>query len=148
MLSYQYRKSHCGDKMDDLSTVRLISTMGFPILVKWHLYVKSTLGHCLNIKMSFHQYRNSHYKDKAILWLIMKIPYMERQSLYWDMAQKQAVIQYKDAVLWVKECPAVQKQWSSNLSNWVLCTVKMTSLQGSTHQEIFTFLTSKILHYS
>ena len=38
MLSYQYRKSHCGDK-----TIydRLISTMGFPILVRWHLYIES-----------------------------------------------------------------------------------------------------------
>ena len=69
---------------------------------------------------------------------------MERQSLYWDMAQ----IQYKDAVLWVKECSSVQIQWSSKFNNWSLCTEKMTSLQGSTYQEIFTCLTSKILHYS
>ena len=33
MSSYQYRKSHCGDKS-------LISTMGFPILVRWHLYIE------------------------------------------------------------------------------------------------------------
>ena len=32
MSSYQYRKSHCGD---------LISTMGFPILVRCHLYIES-----------------------------------------------------------------------------------------------------------
>ena len=38
MSSYQYRKSHCGDKT---IVDRLISTMGFPILVRWHLYIES-----------------------------------------------------------------------------------------------------------
>ena len=31
---YQYRKSYCGDNR---SYDRLISTMGFPILIRWHL---------------------------------------------------------------------------------------------------------------
>ena len=39
MSSYQYRKTHCGD--------RLISTMGFPILVRWHLYIES--GPCSSL---------------------------------------------------------------------------------------------------
>ena len=34
MTSYQYRKSHC----EDLTTV--LSTMGFPALVRWHLYIE------------------------------------------------------------------------------------------------------------
>ena len=38
MSSYQYRKSHCGDRR---SYDRLISTMGFPIPVRWHLYIES-----------------------------------------------------------------------------------------------------------
>ena len=42
MSSYQYRKSLCGDRR---SWDRLISTMGFPILVRWHLYFES--GPCL-----------------------------------------------------------------------------------------------------
>ena len=33
LTSYQYRKSHFGDN--------LISTMGFPILVRWQLYIES-----------------------------------------------------------------------------------------------------------
>ena len=36
MLSYQYRKSHCGYRR---SYERLISTTRFPILVRWHLYI-------------------------------------------------------------------------------------------------------------
>ena len=36
MSSYQYRKSHCGDRIFNC----LISTMGFPTLVKWHLYIE------------------------------------------------------------------------------------------------------------
>ena len=40
MLSYQYRKSQCGDKIRWYYN-RLISTMGFPILVRWHLYIES-----------------------------------------------------------------------------------------------------------
>ena len=39
MSSYQYRKSHCGDKT--IYYDRLISTMGFRILVKRHLYTES-----------------------------------------------------------------------------------------------------------
>ena len=35
MLLYQYRKSHCGPND------RLISTMGIPIPVRWHLYIES-----------------------------------------------------------------------------------------------------------
>ena len=38
MTSYQCRKSHCGDKR---SYDRLISTIWFPILVRWHLYIDS-----------------------------------------------------------------------------------------------------------
>ena len=37
MSSYQCRKSHCGDK----TVVSLISTMGFPILVRQHAYIES-----------------------------------------------------------------------------------------------------------
>ena len=44
-MSHQYRKSHCG------SYDRLISTMGFPILIRHHLYIESgpwsSLVHCL-----------------------------------------------------------------------------------------------------
>ena len=36
--SYQHRKSHCGDRR---SYDRLISTMGFPILVRQHFYIES-----------------------------------------------------------------------------------------------------------
>ena len=47
MTSYQHRKSHCGDK----TILRpLISTMGFPILVRWHLYIES--GPCLSCTAS------------------------------------------------------------------------------------------------
>ena len=49
MSSYQYRISRCGDK----TILRpLISTMGFPILVRWHLYIES--GPCtqfINVKI-------------------------------------------------------------------------------------------------
>ena len=38
MPSYQYRESHLEIRR---SYDRLISTMGFPILVKWHLYIGS-----------------------------------------------------------------------------------------------------------
>ena len=42
MSSYQFRKSHCGDKtVVRLFKVSLISTVGFPILVRWHLYIDS-----------------------------------------------------------------------------------------------------------
>ena len=36
MLSYQYRKSHCGDK-----TILRPSYLHNPILVRWHLYIES-----------------------------------------------------------------------------------------------------------
>ena len=36
MSSYQHRKSHCGDK-----TILRPSTMGFPILIRWHLYIET-----------------------------------------------------------------------------------------------------------
>ena len=51
MLSYQYRKSHCADKM----IIRLfISTIGFPILIRWHfLYWISPPGHTDNISLCF-----------------------------------------------------------------------------------------------
>ena len=43
MSSYQYRKSHCGDK----TVVNwLISTMRFPILVRCHLYIESEPWSC------------------------------------------------------------------------------------------------------
>ena len=38
MTSYQYKKSHSGDRRSD---DRLISTMGFPVLVRLHLYIES-----------------------------------------------------------------------------------------------------------
>ena len=38
MSSYQYRKSHCVEIRR--SHDRLIFTMGFPILVRWHLYIE------------------------------------------------------------------------------------------------------------
>ena len=42
MSAYRYRKSHCGDKtILWRSYSRLISTMGFHILVWWHLYFES-----------------------------------------------------------------------------------------------------------
>ena len=33
-------------------------------------------GGCFNIKMSYYQYKNSHYKDRTVSWLIfiMGIP--------------------------------------------------------------------------
>ena len=44
MSSYHYRKSHCGDK-----TIHLISTMGFAILIRWHLYIELGPGDiCIN----------------------------------------------------------------------------------------------------
>ena len=42
MPSYQYRKSHVEIRR---SYNRLISTMGIPILVRWHLYVESGPSH-------------------------------------------------------------------------------------------------------
>ena len=39
MSSYQYRKSHCGDKT--FLWLSYISRMGFPILVRRHLYIES-----------------------------------------------------------------------------------------------------------
>ena len=114
MPSYQYRKSHCGDKtilrpsylhngisytdkMTSLYWIRpwwsrdhfnikmsftsignliveitrsydsLISTMGFPILIRWHLYIESgpwwSRDH-FNIKMSSDSITN--YKEKAV----------------------------------------------------------------------------------
>ena len=42
MSSYQYRKSHCGDKK---IYSRLISTMGFPILIR-HVYIESGPWSC------------------------------------------------------------------------------------------------------
>ena len=42
-ISYQYRKSHCGDN----SVVRWsISTVGFPILLRWHLHIESAPLSC------------------------------------------------------------------------------------------------------
>ena len=38
MPSYQYRKFHCGDRW---SYHHLFSTMGFPILVRWHHFIES-----------------------------------------------------------------------------------------------------------
>ena len=38
MPTYQYRKSYCGDKTVVRSSY---STMGFPILVRWHLFIES-----------------------------------------------------------------------------------------------------------
>ena len=43
---------------------------------RW-LHYSQHQGVCLNIKMSSYQYRDSHYKDKMVLWsfiFIMKIP--------------------------------------------------------------------------
>ena len=41
MPSYQFKKSHCGDKTVAKSYDLLFSRMGFPVLVRWHLYIKS-----------------------------------------------------------------------------------------------------------
>ena len=41
MSSCQYRKSHCEDKDSPKIVLSVISTMGFLILVRWHLYIES-----------------------------------------------------------------------------------------------------------
>ena len=61
MLSYRYRKSHCGDK-----TVvdRLISTMWFPILVRCHLYIDSepSAPHWIYCRLaSIHWYKDATF---------------------------------------------------------------------------------------
>ena len=64
----------------------LISIMGFPLLVRWHLYTESGPRGCLNIKMLSYQYRDPNVKDKMVsrhgnphTW--------ERRSLYWVRTQ-------------------------------------------------------------
>ena len=56
----------------------------------------------LNMKMSY-PYRNSHYKDKTILSVKWKSPYLERWSLYRNRIQ--GLFQYKYVVLSVKGTP-------------------------------------------
>ena len=60
MASYQCRKSHCGDKTVEN---RLVSIMGFPILVRWHLYIDSVPGSTLLIA-----WHTSNYLNQC--WLI------------------------------------------------------------------------------
>ena len=75
MSSYQYRKSHCGDKTIWRSSDRLISTMGFPILVRWHLYIESGPWTCsifspiLTIH-TLHHVHSSHCRDVFFFSLI------------------------------------------------------------------------------
>ena len=63
---------------------RLISAMGFPILVRWYLYTESG-GH-LNINMPSYQYRDYHVKDKTVsptvLSLTWESPYPGKDGLY------------------------------------------------------------------
>ena len=67
MISYQYRKSHCGDKL-----------------------VPYRSGGWINIKMTSYHYRNSHCGDKTILrpsYLHNGISYTgKNSSLYWIRA--------------------------------------------------------------
>ena len=88
MPSYQYRKSYCGDKTilrpsylhNGISLLvlnqglgnpiveirrsydRLISTMGFPILIRWHLYIESGLRIL----------RNSHRLERYLMLLHLR----------------------------------------------------------------------------
>ena len=56
--------------------------------------MQNTPGGILSIRMSSFRYRDSHYKDKAVLWPVLwpsclynaKYPWLERLSLYWDVA--------------------------------------------------------------
>ena len=45
----------------------LISTLGFPILVRWHLYIESGPRASFQYKDHHSVYRDSHYKDKTIV---------------------------------------------------------------------------------
>ena len=61
--------------------------MGFPILVRRHLYIESDL----NIMMLFFQYRNSHYKGKTVWWLSYLYngnPYSRKDGLYIEMGPR------------------------------------------------------------
>ena len=84
--SYQYRKSHCWDLIS-------ISTMGFPKLIRWHLYTESANsflskpGPWFNIKMPFYKYRKYHCGDKTLIrasYLQNGISYTGKiRFLYW-----------------------------------------------------------------
>ena len=58
---YKLRNSHCGDKTIYGS---LISTKGFPILVRRHLCTES--GPLFTKKTSSYGYRDPHYKPKTV----------------------------------------------------------------------------------
>ena len=66
----------------------LISNMGIPILVRWHLYIEMPPGAWFNVKMTSYQYRKSHCGDKTILrpsYLHNGISYTGKMtSLQWD----------------------------------------------------------------
>ena len=70
MSSYQYRKSHCGDK----------TVVGFPLLVKWHLYVESgpwlqNLGKRKNVI--------SHHIKWSVLYMRKKIWHFKIHKGQW-----------------------------------------------------------------
>ena len=52
--------------------------MGFPILVRCHLYIESGPRGHLNIKMPSYQNRDPHVKDKMVLWL----SYLQQGNLH------------------------------------------------------------------
>ena len=58
MSSYQYRKSHCGDKTV-VEWYRLISAMGSPLLVRWHLYI--------DLAPRYPEWWFLHWKDYTII---------------------------------------------------------------------------------
>ena len=63
MSSYQHRKSHCWDKT--IFYDRLISTMGLPLLVRWHLYIES--GPCIHVRWRFTWWRLQMETVSALL---------------------------------------------------------------------------------
>ena len=68
----------------------LIFIIEIPILVRWHLCIEMAPWGWFNIKMPSYQYRNSHCRDKMVLWpsyLYNGIPYTGKiTSLYWIRA--------------------------------------------------------------
>ena len=105
MLSYQYRKSHYGDEtvvmmigsdnvvvpaprhyLNQYYYDRLISTMGFPILVRWHLFIESaprknfylTFQSILSLLMDLHLMVQGHLLAK---WWPNSGPVYKRSTL-------------------------------------------------------------------
>ena len=70
---------------------RLISTTGFPILVRWHFYIES------------YQYRKSHYRHKTLLrpfYLHNGISCADKMtSLYWIRAQYQSATSREKCII-------------------------------------------------